>query len=152
MPKDLSTLFAEQETNVLEWDGAPAYGLYEFAQIPKCITVGFMAAKLSPVQGLHLKIRGGALEANGVEATNMVLWRDTAAVIVDVKVRPTSGTPSLKLWNIWRVNSDVVQAWVGNSAMRIEEGQDSNSMVLRCSDGEGPADFDDLVVRLMVTW
>ncbi|MGH3351032.1 MAG: hypothetical protein ACRDPS_10235 [Nocardioides sp.] len=144
---DLSELFAEQQTNVIDWNGTVIYGLFEFNEVPTGVRLTFASAAESPVQGVQLRIRGGVLEANGVEGEDIVLWRDSAPSSVVVSVRRRGrGKTSLKLWNVWRGGHDVTQAWLGNSAIQVEGDPASDSFRLRCSDGQGEANFDDLVL------
>jgi hypothetical protein len=148
---DLSAIFAEQQSNVIEWNGIPVHGLYEFARVPGQLSLEFLSSKPLPVQGVQLRIRGGLLEIDGVETTDFVLWTDTAPRAVTVAVRRTGrGKTTLKLWNVWRGGLDVTQAWLGNAAMRVEACPDPRQVVLKCSDGEGEPDFDDLVVAVTV--
>lgn len=58
------------------------------------------------------------------------------------------GVRSLRIWNAWRDN-DLTQAWLGNAGMRVIPGE-GGSLTLRCSDGEGEPDFDDLVAEVRV--
>lgn len=147
MMSDLSDMFAERQTNVLEWEGGLVYGLYEFPRMPERFTVEFTSWKNDPIQGLNFKMRGGVMSVNQVETDDLLLWRDTAPDRVEVQVRPEAeAKTSLKVWNVWRGGSDVTHAWLGNAAMRVEEKRDR--VDLHCSDGEGPPTFDDLIVRL----
>ena len=144
---DLSATFAEQQSNVIEWNGMTLHGLFEFDNVPDQFRLEFLGSKPLPVQGVQLRIRGGKLEIDGVEATDFVLWTDTAPSSVAVTVRPTGrGKTTLKLWNVWRGGLDVTQAWLGNAAIHVEGSADPTHVVLRCSDGEGEPDFEDLVV------
>lgn len=148
---DLSELFAEQQTNVIDWDGTEIYGLFEFAEIPSSVRLTFASAADTPVQGVHMRMRGGILEANGREGEDIVLWRDTAPASVSVKVRHGGrGKASLKLWNVWRGGRDVTQAWLGNAALQVEGDPAGNSFRLRCSDGQGEPNFDDLIVDVEI--
>jgi hypothetical protein len=50
------------------------------------------------------------------------------------------------VWNCWEVNG-VMHAWLGNAGMRVERTP-NGAIQLRCSDGDGVPDFEDLVVRI----
>ena len=119
------------------------------------MVVEFLSATHAPFQGLALKANGGVLVTNGVEAAQMRLWRDAAPTTVSMRVKRQPGkVATLKLWNIWRGSVggvDVTQAWLGNAGMRIERAVDGKELLLRCSDGEGPVDFGNLVARLAIT-
>ncbi len=154
MTEALADIFAAAQVPQIEWEGAPAYAIYEITQPTENVVVEFLNATAAPVQGLTLKVKGGVLIVNGVEATEMLLWHDTAPAHVSVQVRPEYGKKvTLKLWNIWRGNmggADVTQAWLGNSGMRIERSTDGKELLLRCSDGEGPINFGDLEARVVL--
>ena len=44
----------------------------------------------------------------------------------------------------------MTQAGLGNAGMRVAK-DDDESLVLRCSDGEGEPDFDNLVAGVAIT-
>ncbi len=148
----ISDAFAEQQSNVIDWNGITVYGLLEFATPPSTVTLTFVSAKADPVQGIQLRARRGTLVVNGRESADVVLWQDTAPRQVTVEVKPSGrGTPQLKLWNVWRAGLDVTQAWLGNAAIRIEGDQASGAFTVLCSDGLGDPDFADLVVDVNST-
>lgn len=148
---DLSQLFAEKHSNSLEWNGSSVYGLYEFDALPESLVIEFLSAKDSPVQGIHLRIKGGRLVVGETEAEDIVLWHDSAPNIVEVKVKSDQGAvPNLKMWNVWRGGLDVTQAWLGNAAIEVKGNPQSGRFTLQCSDGEGEPTFDDLVVAVTV--
>lgn len=154
MTEALADIFATAQAPQIDWDGEPAYAIYEIEPAPDDVTVEFLSAIESPVQGVTLKVAGGVLEINGVEAPEMVLWHDTAPEKVLARVKRDRGrTGVLKIWNVWRGNMggvDVTQAWLGNSGMRINRTVDGKELHMRCSDGEGPVNFEDLEVRVRV--
>ena len=134
---------------MIDWGGEKLPGLVEFTRVPLRVQLEFVSAKTSPPQGIQVRMRGGSLVVNGQEGVNFTLWHDATPRFVDLEVHPAGrGTPSLKLWNIWRGGLDVTQAWLGNSAMKVDGDIEGSSFVLRCSDGEGKPDFDDLVVAV----
>lgn len=154
MTEALADIFATARAPRIDWEGAPAYAIYEITPAPENVVVEFLNGASSPVQGLTLKVNGGALIVNDVEAPEMLLWRDTAPSHVPVRVKREPGKKAtLKVWNIWRGSMggvDVTQAWLGNSGMRIEQSTDGKELLLRCSDGEGPIDFGDLEARVVI--
>jgi len=149
MTKPLSKLFEEARSALVEWEGEPLYGLYEIPA-PVGLEVEFLSSIDAPVQGLTLKVYGGVLEIEGIEAKEMLLWCDTAPPKVAVKIESEPGEVAiLKIWNVWRGKvggSEVTQAWLGNAGMRID--QHGNQISLNCSDGEGPVDFGNLKARV----
>lgn len=148
MNDDLSALFAEQQANQIDWDG-PLYSLYELPSEASGLTIRFLSAKSQPPQGLRLKVRGGTFEVDSTAADDLVLWQDSAPADVLVRIAwKAKGARSLRIWNAWRVN-DVAQAWLGNAGMRVTR-EEREVFLLRCSDGEGDPDFDDLVAEVHV--
>jgi len=154
MTKALADMFASAQTPVIEWEGEPVYAIYETKLARDIVVVEFLKTAASTVQGLTLKAKGGVLAVNGVEASQVLLWHDTAPAKVSLKVkRKSSQGVTLKLWNIWRGSvggEGVTQAWLGNAGMRVNRSDDERQLLLRCSDGEGSIDFNDLVARVTI--
>lgn len=153
MTKALSKLFSEAQATCVEWEGEPLYGLYEIPA-PNELLIEILSSNPSPIQGLSLKAYGGLLRINDVEAREMLIWADTAPDRVKVSFKAWEGYKAkLKIWNIWRGKvggTDVTQAWLGNAGMRIECAANGKELLLRCSDGEGPANFGDLEARVTI--
>jgi len=145
---DLSRVFAEQQASEIDWNG-PLFSLYELPSSTTRLGVEFRHRGSELRQGVRLKVRGGELEVDGVEASDFVLWQDSSPSQVEVLVRwAKRGSRSLRVWNCWEVNG-VMHAWLGNAGMRVEWTSEG-TIVLRCSDGHGEPDFGDLVVGIAV--
>lgn len=143
---DLSNLFAEQHASEIDWDG-PLFSLYELPTTSTHLGLEFRQRGSDLRQGIRLTARGGELEANGVEASDLVLGQYESPRQLDVLVRwAKRGVRSLRVWNCWEVNG-VMRAWLGNAGMRVERTSE-RALVLRCSDGRGGPDFGDLVVGI----
>ncbi|WP_420469891.1 hypothetical protein [Brevundimonas sp. FT23042] len=150
MAEVLADLFAAERSPTIVWDGAVAYAVWEVTPVPEELAIEFLSAAAAPIQGLAVKIDGGMLRVNGEEAKHITLWQDTAPRKVRVVIAK-KGKAKLSIWNIWREaigGHDVTQAWLGNFGMRIEQSDDENETILRCSDGVGSVDFDNLVVSV----
>ncbi len=145
---NLSEIFAEQQTNQIDLDG-PLYSLFELPNDASELTIRFVSVRSRLPQGLRLRARGGAMTVGSTTTDDLVLWTDTAPDTVQVKVAWKSrGGRSLRVWNAWRVKG-VTQAWLGNAGMRVSVGE-GRVFQLRCSDGEGDPDFQDLVAEVHV--
>lgn len=92
-----------------------------------------------------MSIKKGQLTVDGQTMNRLVLWTDTAPEVVQVVCRPPKAGAVLRAWNNWDRNGTMM-AWLGNAGMLVEDQNDC--VVLRCSDGIGPPDFEDLVVEL----
>ncbi len=80
----------------------------------------------------------------GFESTQFVLWSDTAPPEVIYTARTKEG--AIWAYNAWDTGDGTTEAWIGNSAMIIEEL--SNGRRYRCNDAYPDDDFDDLVFRV----
>ncbi len=149
MGDSLSDLFAVQKTTKVEW-GGPLFSLYELPTDASHLVVRFVSARPDPPQGVRLKIRGGDLEVEGTRGRDLVFWEDSAPEEVRVSIvwKPRAAR-SLRIWNIWRGGCEVIQAWLGNAGMRVDD--DGRRLLLRCSDGRGEPNFGDLVVEVVLT-
>lgn len=124
------------------------HAMWEIDPVPDQVVFEFRHGVPTPIQGLAIKLEGGILSANNVEAKHLTLWQDTAPEEVCVLITKRKKA-RLMIWNIWRDTiggQDVTQAWLRNSGMRIERSVDGGETILRCSDGIGPVNFDDLIV------
>lgn len=149
MAHDLSSIFAEQQTNLIDW-GGPLYSLYDLPTDATELGIRFVSSTDLPPQGLRLKVRGGTLEIGAATVDDVILWRDLAPKTVRIRVKwKARGARRLRIWNAWRIN-DVTQAWIGNAGMRVVE-EETGLLTLRCSDGEGDPDFEDLVAEVTLT-
>jgi len=84
------------------------------------VRVVWRSAAEVPVQGIRMKLQGGSLILGDTELKDVVLWRDTApdeSVFVCRSKRATE----LRIWNCWRDERGVTQAWIGNAGMRTTE-------------------------------
>jgi hypothetical protein len=110
------------------------------------IRVIWRSARSLPVQGIRIKVQDGKLSVAGAHLNDVVLWRDTAPdeTVLDCHVKkPTE----VRIWNCWRDDRGVTQAWVGNAAMRVvESGPDSISVACNASQ---EVTFSDLVFDVM---
>lgn len=143
----LSELFLEQDSDTINHRGRVVKAL---VRVPvrkgSVVTVSRRQATTDRPQGLKIGVDTGNLEVNGVEAPAVVLWSTTAPDKVELTVTG-EGATSIDVWNCWSMGG-VDSAWIGNAGMVTKAT--ATGMVLRCSDGIGPADFSDLEIELSV--
>lgn len=86
---------------------------------------------------------------NGQTLRDCILWSDTAPARVLCQVHDNAAqTAVLKIWNVWRAGGGLVQAWLGNAAMRVDLLSPTN-IRLRCNGGDSDrVDFEDLRIDL----
>ncbi|HDM8034406.1 TPA: hypothetical protein P0E06_001809 [Vibrio fluvialis clinical-1] len=111
------------------------------------INLRWIETNSSVKQGVQIKLDKGSMDINGEKLSNVVLWEDTSPTEVSLLCTPKKSS-KLKIWNVWEIDG-VVQAWVGNSGMHIEN-EDSKT-VLNCSDGLGDSSFNNVRVEISLT-
>src|SRR6056297_3368582 len=115
------------------------------------VTVRFLHAGDARPQGLKLGLDEGELEVDGCRGAVVVLWASKCPPEVELTVHG-AGASMLDAWNCWSLGG-VDTSWIGNAGIvtRTVTVADARTAVdLRCSDGVGPADFDDLEVEITV--
>jgi hypothetical protein len=96
------------------------------------------------VQGTRLKLKAGQMQVeDGQPLGDMVLWTDVAPRVVLIRCLTKKPT-ELRIWNCWRDERNVMQAWIGNAAIEIEE-KVGGACRLRCN-SRNELTFDDLVL------
>lgn len=148
----LSTRFAESGGRPIDVDGRWVRPTYEIAglDVQSELSVKREAVKSLRPEGLRLKALDGELNIEGMTYNEVVLWSDTSPEIVTVQFKPaTLGVMGVRIWNVWRDQMGVMQAWIGDAGMIVDEIA-KDLMVLRCSDGFAPPDFSGLVVRISI--
>ena len=146
---DLSERFMETDAKSIDVDGRPVVQMYEREVTDgTTVDVEFERTAGDRVQGLNLSLTDGVLEVNEERIRDVVLYTDTAPRHVPL-ICHTEGPVTAQVWNSWRAESgeDRDDAWIGEAGIAVDD-QGSEEVRLRCSDGIGPLDFDDLVVRL----
>lgn len=151
-PPTLAELFERERTDTVHHQGRIVRAI---AHVPVVdgdrVTVRFLHVGDSRPQGLKLAVDHGELEVNGRRGAVVVLWASTCPPEVELVVHG-DGASMLDVWNCWSLGG-VDTAWIGNAGMvtRSISYPDARIAVhIRCSDGVGIADFDDLEVEVTV--
>lgn len=147
MNKSLGERFRESRGQPIQLDDKTVYGIYRRNISGKQpLEIRFRHTSEDPVQGLRMKLDKGSLVVNGQELKDVVLWADTSPETVSIECQPAGRGGELKIWNAWRDDTGAMQAWIGNAGIVVDE--EGDVLTLRCSDGIGPPDFDDLIVEI----
>ncbi len=128
-------------------DGVTVYSYLRFAVSDgDRIEVQRVSSSPHRAQALKLAVDRGDLRANGVLTTTAAVWTHTAP---ETAVLTVAGkrAKSIDIWNAWSL-AGVDSSWIGNAGMRVQSRSDVH--MISCSDGVGPASFDDLRVRVTI--
>jgi hypothetical protein len=111
------------------------------------LIVRFVRSNSGVRQALRLASKDVEMDFDGQLLKDAVLWTDTAPPAFRVGLAPKKQLGTVLAWNAW-MRDGCMDAWIGNGGMLIEKTADG--FRLRCSDGVGEPDFDDLVVDLAI--
>jgi hypothetical protein len=144
---NLSERFAQNQGEPIELDGRLVQPIYRRRVAPdERIRIALARFRPNPVQGVRAKLQSGNVQIdNGPEPlADVVLWTDTAPRSVVLRCITKKHT-ELRIWNCWRDEHGVMQAWIGNAAMEITE--EGSSARIRCNSGNAIT-FEDLVMQV----
>lgn len=112
------------------------------------ISLRFVRAIDSPVQGLGIKTEKCHVQVADTTAKSIALWTDTAPKEVNLRAVKAKAGARIGLFNQWRDEKyGSTMYHLNNAAMEVQ-AQPDGSFLIRCSDGWGEADFNDLVLVL----
>jgi hypothetical protein len=149
MPADFAAQFEKSSGKPIEFNGRVLYPRFSIDVIRgDRLEISFLRFTETPVQGLSLgsENRNLDLECGGTRGHSFALWTDSAPkhIAVDI-IRPVRAAVQLDIRNIWRDEKYGSTMYGLNAAAIQVESQDNGEFVLRCSDGSGEPDFNDLV-------
>lgn len=155
---DLTTLFNNSGGAPVQFGGGKVQpGLWLPVSARERFRIEIRKFTKLPVQGLQLVARATRgkprdvrcqVEVAGKTGTDFVLWTDTAPHHIQILVREAPAGSQIGVWNVWRhPRHDTMLYGMNNAGVEvISESEDQ--WLLRCSDGVGDANFDDLVFEL----
>ena len=147
MKKTLADLFMASRGKPIIYERRVVHGAVfcHMARTGRFI-VRFLKAIPNPVQALRIDIDPGKLIIEGEEGPKMILRLDTCPDVIEVRYRLLGIGSTITFYNAWINEDGVIDAWLMNAGMLVEEAGDR--MLLRCSDGRGQPTFDDLIVEI----
>ena len=142
----LAELFVSSRGQPVTLDGRLVHSIYRRSVQPDDqFRLTVVESRTRPIQGIRMKVTAGRIQIDeGSPLADVVLWTTTAPR--SVLFRFVGNEPAeLRIWNCWLDESDVMQAWIGNAGIVIEE---RNGVVqLRCN-SRTEVTFEDLVLKL----
>jgi hypothetical protein len=151
MPVDFTPLFNESKGRPILFEGRTIAPSVKFpVRQGEVLAIEFVSTTESPVQGLRVALspRTGRLSTNKTSSADFVFWADTAPRRLELEVAKASTRAELTVWNVWRTPKDGTMMY-GTNAAAIDAHDCPGGFLLRCSDGWGEPDFDNLVVRIV---
>jgi len=147
----LADLLSKSEGGTIEVDGRSLRATHSVTVSEGAsLRLVFLRSASAPVQGLGLHGVNCSLKIGGVTNKDLALWCDTAPRNVTCDVVNVKAGARVEITNQWRDDKYGTTMYkLNNAAMEVLEQAD-NSLLLRCSDGWGDADFNDLVVQVFV--
>ena len=151
MTRTLADRFDEAKGAPIDYSGR---SLHKSLKLPvstgDSLELRFLRSSDRPVQGVGLKCENCRVKIAGIVAASAALWRETASDHVAIDIVNARNAAQLILFNQWRDEKHGSTMYhLNNAAMEIVEQPDA-ALLLRCSDGWGEPDFQDLVVELRV--
>lgn len=142
----LAQRFIDGSGAPVELDGRIVIQMYRRIVEPKeRFKLTFVRARSSPVQGACIKLKTGKIDIAEQLLAEPVLWLDTAPPTVDFACANRKQS-ELRIWNCWRDDNDVMNAWTGNAGLIVDEQADGR-VLLRCN-SRLELTFEDLILEL----
>ncbi|MGW4367110.1 hypothetical protein ACWEKT_15835 [Nocardia takedensis] len=139
----------------IRWNGSMIYPLYSerLGSTPKLLTMALLSAA-PPAglrgQGIGLSMVEGYIALDGKRLGGVDVWSDALHSGVTFELTPTGPNAGFSLTPVWVDAVGVQKSWSGNYGILVEDVPDGR-IALWCSIGEGPPNFANLVVALMIT-
>lgn len=136
----------------IEWQGNTVYPMYT-EQLPtssSALSIALLSA--TPPPGLHsfglgLSVVDGYIGLDGRRLDAVDIWRNALTGGITFELSATVRGALFTLTPVWTDTEGEPLSWLGNYGVVVDRRTD-NRVVLRCSIGEGPPDFTDLVVEV----
>src|SRR5687768_3585126 len=139
--------FARTQGQPIIVDGRPAVGMLKLPLMSgQRMRLIWRHAIAEPPQGVVMKVAKGAIVVAGGPENDFVLWRDTSPPEVRLEYAGSQKT-ELRLWNCWRDDRGVMNAWLGNAAMRVSRPREDR-VIVECN-SRTEVTFRDVVFDLV---
>jgi hypothetical protein len=112
------------------------------------LVLRFLSFTTEYIQGLRISAEQCQLTVERFTGKEIVLWTDSAPEQVRLEVVKSKKRARVGFLNVWKDREHETMMYaLTSSAMRVSR-TDDGELVLRCSDGSGEPEFDDLVVQI----
>ncbi|MEW6352613.1 MAG: hypothetical protein AB1646_26500 [Thermodesulfobacteriota bacterium] len=146
--KELWEMFAASKGEPVEYKGKTVHQMaVQNVSGRGKVRARFLQAADAPVQGLLVEIEKGTILWNERERKLFGFWSDSVVEGAEPEYKTLSEGSRVKIYNAWREKgSGLVFARCLHAGMLVKET--GNRLILRCSDGIGEPDFNDLVAEV----
>jgi len=143
----LAERFMANDGKAVDVDGRVVINMYRRrVALGQRILIGTSSTINSPVQGFKVKLTDGVVRINDQALKEAVIWLDSAPPEFFITCEPKKPESELRIWNCWRAENGVTQAWIGNAGIVAEETNDQ--VFLHCSTGLQEFNPDQLTISL----
>ncbi|HRZ09122.1 MAG TPA: hypothetical protein P5319_04445 [Gemmatimonadales bacterium] len=112
------------------------------------ISIRFVSFTAEYVQGLRVSAQHCQVSVERITGKELVFWTDTAPEQVRLTIIEAKGPAALTFINVWKDRQHKTMLYaLTSSAMHVAHSE-AGAMLLRCSDGSGQPNFEDLVVQV----
>lgn len=149
MTKTLAQAFRSGSGRKTKWNGQTVHSFHQISVKPgHTIEITRTSESATRAQALKLAVDRGDLRVNGIVAPSLSIWTHTSPSDVSIEVVGKKAR-TLDIWNSWSFDG-VDSSWLGSAGIVIEDSDDDDGCILRCSDGLDEPTFDDLVVQVRI--
>lgn len=149
MTKTLAQAFRSGSGRKAKWNGQTVHSFHQISVKPgNTIEITRMSDSSTRAQALKLALDRGDLRVNGIVASSLSIWTHTSPSDVSIEVVGKKAR-TLDIWNSWSFDG-VDSSWLGSAGMLVEDADNGDGYILRCSDGLGEPTFEDLVVEVRI--
>lgn len=149
MRKTLAQAFSSGSGRKTKWKGTTVHSFHQIAVKPgDVVEVTRINQSKTRAQALKLALDRGDLRANGILGSPIAIWTHTSPQNVSIEVVGKKAR-TLDVWNSWSFDG-VDSSWLGSAGILVEDAEDGDGHILRCSDGLDEPQFDDLVAHVRI--
>lgn len=112
------------------------------------ISIRFVSFTADYIQGLRVSAQNCQVSVERFKGKELVLWTDTAPEQVRLTIVKAKSLAALTFINVWKDRQHKTMLYaLTSSAINVDQSE-TGAVLLRCSDGSGQPNFEDLVVQV----
>jgi hypothetical protein len=146
---DFTPLFESSADGTITYDGLVLHRRFTLGVAEgEVVGIRFLSFTTDYIQGLRVSAHNCQVSVERFTGTELVLWTDTAPERVKLVIVRARNGAALSLINVWKDRRHQTMLYALTSSAINVGRSETDAVVLRCSDGSGEPEFDDLVVQV----